>query len=177
MSIKWNDIAKEANECATEKGFWEEEDIHKKYLRAIGEISYEAETALSENRRAMCQSGELTDEHFLVFVKDTFEDELADTVLRLLNIFHHHGYKVNDKIEEYKMTLFFDDDIREIMMRVVYCIVNASFRRYNTERHDILLAIANICGICDKMNIDLEWHLRAKLKYNWGRPKFHGKKN
>lgn len=120
MDIK--QTCKEVNTIAKEKGFWDEE-------RNVGEllmlIVSELGEAIEAHRKDKFANSELYEEQlhigaveqdqvFETFMKDTFEDEIADSVIRLFDL-------------------------------------------------------------AEGLDIDLEWHISEKMKYNSTREKLHGK--
>lgn len=140
-----NDLIKEAYEIAVEKGFYgtgycisckkyelcsseyKEEagscdlyfydrNISEMLMLIVSELG-EAQEALRKNKRADMRGGinEMLPQVFEDYIKDTFEDELADVFIRL----------------------------------------------------------GDLCGY---LNIDIEKHIKAKMEYNKGRPRKHGKK-
>lgn len=109
-----------------QKGFWDEP-------RNIGEALMLIVTELSEALESHRKTGKIKHldvmvkkamnemeedefkEHFAIMVKDSFEDEMADSIIRILDL-------------------------------------------------------------CGGLDIDIEWHIVAKMKYNATRSKLHGKK-
>lgn len=109
-----------------QKGFWDEP-------RNIGEALMLIVTELSEALESHRKTGAIKHldvmvkkamnemeedefkEHFAIMVKDSFEDEMADSIIRILDL-------------------------------------------------------------CGGLDIDIEWHIVAKMKYNDSRTRLHGKK-
>lgn len=69
------DRAKIYHKNAKEKGFWKSKNIPEKLMLIVSELG-EACEALRNNKR---QEGD-------IWKKDTFEDEIADTFLRLFDL-------------------------------------------------------------------------------------------
>jgi len=109
-----------------QKGFWDEP-------RNIGEALMLIVTELSEALESHRKTGAIKHldvmvkkamnemeedefkEHFAIMVKDSFEDEMADSIIRILDL-------------------------------------------------------------CGGLDIDIDWHIAAKMKYNDSRTRLHGKK-
>jgi len=109
-----------------QKGFWDEP-------RNIGEALMLIVTELSEALESHRKTGTIKHldvmvkkamnemeedefkEHFAIMVKDSFEDEMADSIIRILDL-------------------------------------------------------------CGGLDIDIDWHIAAKMKYNDSRTRLHGKK-
>lgn len=111
-----NQMAASVYQGNADKGFWEKE-------RNVGETLMLVVTELAEAMEAHRKGNtapptlnmpEVSKENFEMFFKDTFEDEIADAVIRILDL-------------------------------------------------------------CGGWNIDLEWHVREKVKYNASRERLHGK--
>lgn len=111
-----NEMAKAVYQGNKDKGFWDKE-------RNVGETLMLVVTELAEALEAHRKGNtapptlnmpEISKENFEMFFKDTFEDEIADAVIRILDL-------------------------------------------------------------CGGWNIDLEWHVREKVKYNVSRERLHGK--
>lgn len=113
------------------------------------------------------------------FIKDSVHDELADAVIRLLDLAGLRNIDIED---------FADEDIddssescnEETFTESVYAISTMPIR-YEYEYgylldkrlNNMLLAIF---GLAKHLDIDLLWHIEQKMKYNQFREKMHGKK-
>lgn len=109
-----NDLIEKIHKNAVNKGFWEgENNVGEKLMLIVSELGEALEAHRMEK---YCEIDEVTsNEQFVLSVKDTFEDELADAVIRILDL-------------------------------------------------------------CGGLDIDLEWHVQEKMKYNESRERLHGKK-
>lgn len=113
------DLQNEIHENAVQKGFWEEPvNIAEKLMLIVSEVAEMCEADRKKRRCFVVPHTHGSDEgfkaYFLEHVKDTFEDEMADTIIRLLDM-------------------------------------------------------------AKKLDIPLEEHIRAKMRYNSLRPYKHGK--
>lgn len=102
-------------------------------------------------------------------IKDTFEDELADTVIRLLDL---AGYKGFDVVPECLKTI----DIRNksIPEHIFTMISKLSSNFYLPYRIDY--CIKYIFNLCECLGIDILWHIDVKMAYNELREYKHGKR-
>lgn len=86
-------LAKDIHENALRKGFWENPNVAEKLMLIVSELS----EALEADRHGKRFDGQISavngwvgDEdflkHFTEKVKDTFEDELADAFIRILDL-------------------------------------------------------------------------------------------
>ena len=120
-------------------------------------------------------------QEFLRIVKDTVEDELADAVIRLLDLL---GWMLKDRvlsetevIEGISISAFhiqgqttLADTLWPILQEA--CCMCGSY----LHRHAILYVVRSLELTCDHLGIDLMAHIELKLKYNATRPAKHGKK-
>jgi len=75
------DLCKEAHRMAEDKGFWDQEDpnISEKLMLIVTELGEACEALRTDNRQWI----KLTNPSKSQWAKDTFEDEIADTFIRL----------------------------------------------------------------------------------------------
>ncbi len=135
-------------------------------IKALGEKYLELLLYMSQEDEA------LFIERFKNNVKDSFADELADTVIRLLDF---AGYK--------KLTLELDgeyeiqtsSDILSALVNLDFSIGTLYFRDYKVADF-IMRTILDIRTMADMHSIYLEKHIQLKLAYNKTRGKRHGNK-
>lgn len=186
-----NRYAKDCHQRAVAKGFWDEPHSVGHYLMlVVSELSEAVEADrlgkiikltpewVAELNRL--DGAEFVQE-FLRIVKDTAWDEIADAVIRLLDLL---GWMTKDRALSEKevetdlgvsafyiageMTLA--DALWPILQEVCcHCDMYA-------HRTAILYAIKSLELLCDHLGIDLMAHIELKLKYNETRPALHGKK-
>ena len=113
-------------------------------------------------------------------IKDTVGDELADSVIRLLDLAGLRGINlefangdIDDCIED--MAEAFKD---ETFTESIYSISTLPVRYdgifdFPTAVNDMILSIF---GLAKHLGIDLFWHIEQKIKYNELREKMYGKK-
>jgi len=167
-------LAKEVFEANKAKGFHDTKHETGVYLALIVSELSEA----LESHRQVCMTIEpmisvvlgFTDVNtfkleFEENIKDTFEDELADAYIRILD---YCGMKeISLKNAVYNASCMHKHKevgswLNEVTKRVTQGV-------YMDE------SIYYIKWIADKMQIDLESHIKAKLRYNKTRPIRHGK--
>jgi NTP pyrophosphatase (non-canonical NTP hydrolase) len=111
---------------ARDKGFWDQErNIGEALMLIVTELAEALETHRSIGRIRPVDEmikkvmNEMHDEefkeHFALIIKDSFQDEMADTIIRILDL-------------------------------------------------------------CGGLDIDIDWHIKAKMRYNATRARLHGKK-
>ena len=186
-----NRYAKDCHQRAVAKGFWDGTHTVGHYLMlAFGEL-HEAIEADRLGKWAKLDhdtidtlqriAGAPYAQTFLREVKDTVEDEIADAVIRLLDLL---GWMLKDRALSEKevevdlgvsafhiageMTLA--DALWPILQEACcHCDMYA-------HRTAILYTIKSLELLCERLGIDLMTHIDLKLKYNETRPALHGKK-
>ncbi|MBF1369600.1 MAG: hypothetical protein HXN12_06840 [Porphyromonadaceae bacterium] len=185
-----NRYAKDFHQRSVAKGFWDGTHSVGHYLMlAFGEL-HEAIEADRLGKWAKLDhdtidtlqriEGAPYAQTFLREVKDTVEDELADAVIRLLDLLgdfiDRHGlpeWKVN-----YGIDLYGEDGIPPMLTDALMPIVTDLC--IADEKCDptfgFLNSIKSLELLCDRLDIDLMTHIELKTKYNELRPALHGKK-
>lgn len=152
-----------------------EADRKGKYFKGIStfEREFNRYSALvDENKRFECA--------FEKYVKDTVSDEMADAVIRLLDLAGLRGISlefangdIDDCIED--MAEACKD---ETFAESIYSISTLPVRYdgifdFPTAVNDMILSIF---GLAKHLDIDLLWHIEHKMKYNELRENKHGKR-
>lgn len=185
-------FAKEHHNEMVEKGFWKDKSMVKKALLIVGELG-EALEAHRKGKRCSIAIGvfhnknfenELISAKFEKDVKDTFEDEISDTMLRLLDFcvyfdkllvrIDNGGYQfeyAKKEIERQKADLknWTDNSASDLDLYLI--IAQKAILDFVTEVPFICLL-----EIAKHMNFDLWAHVIAKRKYNKTRAYLFGKK-
>lgn len=186
-----NRYAKDCHERAVAKGFWDEPHSVGHYLMlVVSELSEAVEadrigkwaklTPEAVKNLRVVSDGAFT-KAFLWFVKDRVEDEIADAVIRLLDLL---GWMLKDRaISEAEVAtdlgvsafyisgeMTLADALWPILQEA--CCLCGKY----AHRYAILYSIKSLELLCDHLGIDLMAHIELKLKYNETRPALHGKK-
>lgn len=185
-----NRYAKDCHDRAVAKGFWDVPHSVGHYLMlVISELSEAVEAdrigkwaKLDPDTIDTLQriAGAPYAQEFLREVKDRVEDEIADAVIRLLDLLgdfiDRHGlpeWKVN-----YGIDLYGEDGIPPMLTDALMPIVTDLC--IADEKCDptmgFLNSLKSLEQLCDHLGIDLLTHIDLKLKYNATRPALHGKK-
>lgn len=183
------DFSRFCHERAVGKGFWNETHPNSHYfVLADGELS-EAVEADRIGRWAKLTPEQVEElrglegaayaQAFLRLVKDTVEDELADTVIRLADLY---GWLLEEKPRLQKKSLqdeyvpseayFTELPLTQFIFRVK-CML---FDTIVAEATRIRRVVVFIEAYASAIGIDLMTHIELKLKYNATRPALHGKK-
>ena len=192
MNMNLNELRNRAYKTAREHGFHDKE-LSNEHLLCL--VISELMEAIEADRKGKyfpideieeynnLQKGEFRIPVFKNYIKDTVEDELADVVIRLLDL---AGLRSID-LSALQEPLFNKFNINPEFIRWKFQLKEMSF----TERifflcsifssgegiEDIVRsAILTIFLNADILGIDLLWHIDQKMKYNELRPAMHGKK-
>lgn len=185
-----NRYAKDFHERAVAKGFWDEPRSVGHYLMlAFGEL-HEAIEADRLGKWAKLDhdtidtlqriEGAPYAQTFLREVKDTVEDEIADAVIRLLDLLGCllDGRELQARKVNRVNSVYGEDGIppmlTDALIPIVETLCEADADCDTTT--GILYAIKSLELLCDHLGIDLMTHIDLKLKYNATRPAKHGKK-
>ena len=179
-----NELAKNLHENAKEKGFWDNIDYCLQFADIITEVS-EAVRARRINKYSNYELYEKIDagfrEAFETFIKDTFQDEVADIFIMLLSISYHFQIDLEDRegLESYSVNT---DSVYGMLNTVSYYIGKVS--RHVTGKdtvevayieREIKKAVITVETLADVCGTKLEWHVLNKIVYNAGREHLHGK--
>lgn len=100
-------------------------------------------------------------------IKGSIEEELADTVIRLLDLAGLRGIDLSD---------IYVWDIITIKNLPDYIFGAIRQLYYTPLERAVVSTIANVFSYCKATNVDLLWHIEMKMKYNELREYKHGKK-
>lgn len=111
-------------------------------------------------------------------IKDTLEDELADAVIRLLDLAGLRGFDepliYSKKDQKEHFTIAYKNYSDKSFSELIYATVATLFS-CKTEFTKIKQCLLSIEWICEHLSIDLWQHVELKLQYNATRPHKHGK--
>ena len=121
---------------------------------------------------------------FETWIKDTFEDEMADVLIRIcdfcgsLNVLPYTNDVMVDMSDEFAK-FFGDKSVCEqcfALSSMVLDIERASYDADDTEMCKRLgSTLSFIFEMANYHGIDLLWHVDRKMEYNESRPRRHGK--
>ena len=178
--MNYNELAKRVHENAVKHGFWDEEYSIEHYLMLviteIGEmvqadridkrVSHNAKTYFHprHTRRVF----EMNFEHL---VKGSVEDEMADVAIRLLDLAGKLEIDLDIAVLGRDGRTFNNFTFTENALNLCGWLVTG----YNIQKR-VRLALVYIEEWAKSLNIDLEWHIEQKMRYNETRPVRHGKR-
>lgn len=182
--------AQKAHEAAKAKGWWDEPSsmptlkalIISELCEALeaNRIGKHANVVYFKHRLAEIESSinspvqsEILTQHYKTLfkshIKDSVEDELADAAIRILDVLGWSGTYINE--------FLFQSDIEvdnSVFSENIYDIIQSITMSHYTS--DLIGTIRKIEALAESLNIDLIWHIEAKLRYNELRGHKHGKK-
>lgn len=171
-------LAYKAHSNAVSKGFWQQQKSNGHYLMLI--ITEVAEAVNADrnnkyaNRNRYEEDGEDT-EAFILHIKDTVEDEMADSAIRLADLIGSitkPGIDLN-KIADLRSKWHFKNySFAENAYKFIAALCSD---KIETE-YRIIYSLNYIFQWAKAMNIDLWYFINLKMNYNINRPFLHDKK-
>lgn len=162
-------LAKQHHEAMVAKGFWENPNLLEKKMLIIselgeaieahrkGKICFMAPQEMAEIEYDSRNAPSDFEKDFLEYVKDTYEDELADVVLRIWDYMEYVGKEQHWLFDVIKL----EENIGANLYRVTRAICEEEF--------DSALDALN------HMSPNMDWHIKMKMAFNATRPHKHGK--
>lgn len=169
------ELCKEAHDNAVRHGFWNDQHDIRHYLMLVITELAEAVQAYRKNRFAdrneyeklVKESGCSEEQAFLLSVKDTFEDKMADACIRLMDLAGRSDVEFPD---DYDSLGFLDErEITIVLFKAIFFMQNAMYL-------DAGELVMYFIRLSEARCIDIEWHIRLKMAYNVSRPYLHGNK-
>jgi hypothetical protein len=125
------------------------------------------------------------DRTFEDWIKNTFEDEIADVFIRFFTFIGYYDLNVliiESNIIENKFfynydnigEFFFNFITHNVIMEKLYYATRK--RKIEIMSESVGIALAVLIDFCNRRKIDIEKHIQLKMQYNKLRPKKHGGK-
>lgn len=187
-----NELSQAAHENAVKHGWWENSPSNEHCLMLVVteiaemvEADRKGNSAIINHIRkqgnlAAAKKIRLVDDvdnapdfnaAFTEMVKNTIEDEMADVVIRLLDLAGHLGMDF-DKMSEMRYHRAFD---RFSFTENAFALTKGLSRDNINIFKRIQFGIHFVSGWAKSQGVNLEWHVGAKMRYNATRPFKHGK--
>lgn len=180
LAVELKELAAEIYATAVEKGFWEKPNVGEKLMLAITELG----EAVEADRKGFYAKAlhlnddeKMTVEYFESKIKDTVEDELADTVIRVLDLITYLGLNVGAIEKVFVQGGIID---KTNFAEKILLITGHLFAAYKQEikayqEFYLVCFLRDLFTIADQLEIDLLLHIKLKMRYNKTRPYKHGK--
>lgn len=177
--MNYNILSKQAHDNAVAKGFWNPEKSESHYLSLVVSEVCEAIEADRKEKRANAEaykanynakdeSGEYIHYCFERLMKDTLEDAM----IRLFDLAGHL------QIDFFRLPAckYYRVFNRFTFTENAFGLIKGMSKDYICIEKRIQFALDYISAWASDMDIDIEFHVREKMKYNEGREAMHGKK-
>ncbi len=168
---------------ALEKGFWEKNNKKQKLMLIITELSEAVEADrinkhadLVEYHRQEHKEGGAWIEGFKTHVKDSFEDEIADALIRAVDYCAYFKIDLN-LLRDYDVS----EDVKaetDLASQIFYLSGVIGLLNSNSQDDAKILRrfIYFTYWFCtQRWHIDIYKHIHLKMQYNETRQKLHGK--
>ena len=159
-------LAKQHHEAMVAKGFWDNPNLLERKMLIISELG---EAIEAHRKGKICNISSSKKKEiglslinysnpidFLEYVKDTYEDELADVVLRTWDYMGYIGQTEAPPID-------------------VVLYENIGENLYYITEHVVMGRFQAALDILYSMSPNMDWHIKMKIAFNTTRPHKHGK--
>lgn len=169
--MDFNKLSKEAHADAVKHGFWEM-PVGKMHclMLIISEICKIVDAHRSRLYANYAGYNARSGRSFSAFIKDTVEDGMANVVIRLCDIagaLNMHFKEDDICIDDYPFQKF-------TFVESAYALTKGLCSHLEIEDR-IRLGVEFVTKWAEYMGVDLEWHIKERMKYNAARPPKHGK--
>ena len=210
MYANFNELRDMIHENAVQKGFWEEKPSVIRSLLLVNTELGEAYEALRSNKLATNDAMFNIDDYlpgnkfnndfsnagvryvFEKTLKETFEMELSDTIIRLFDIAGQYNIDIDGYADEYyglpsstlnrlgnevHYSIDYDSlDIDTTLFNLAHDVLDYDYELPFSEQEEIIFGlICDLLMLCSFLNIDIDKFVEAKYNYNLTRPYKHGK--
>lgn len=181
-------LAEQVHNNSVQHGFWEDKNLNAHhYLCLVACELAEAVEAHRSDREADCAGykkallesvvnsaphthKEIQRALFCACIKDTTADELADAVIRMLDLACAYDCDLHENVQMASM------DKRLPFTQNVWAIIRVLASPTQMLATRLASSIVSVRLLCQFYDIDLWWHVEQKMQYNASRPYLHGKK-
>ena len=183
-----SDLVSNSYRVARQHGFHDDYHSPAHYMMLVlSEIGEMVEADRKNRRFDMEKYRNAFDSDIVMFekyVKDTFEDEMADVLIRLcdfcgsLNVLPQMNDVMVDMSDEFAK-FFGDKSICEQCFALSSMVVDVERASYDADDSEMRKRLGSTLSFIFEManyhGIDLLWHVDRKMEYNESRPRRHGK--
>ena len=183
-----SDLVSNSYRVARQHGFHDDYHSPAHYMMLVLSEIGEMVEADRKNRHAdvafYTTSSGLGIAAFESLIKDTFEDEMADVVIRLcdfcgsLNVLPQMNDVMVDMSDEFAK-FFGDKSVCEQCFALSSMVVDVERASYDADDSEMRKRLGSTLSFIFEManyhGIDLLWHVDRKMEYNESRPRRHGK--
>lgn len=178
--MKRNEISEKAHKNAVEHGFWAERKSNEHCLMLICTEVAELVEADRKDIKADVGKFEFWNKEvptnfngdFEQYIKNTIEDEFADIYIRLADLAGALGVDF-DKMQPCRYYRAFD---RFSFTENAFALIKGLSKDRIAIEKRIQFGMGFIEDWTKHHDVNLEWHIAQKMKYNQSREAMHGKK-
>ena len=109
------------------------------------------------------------------YIKGTVEDEIADSVMRLLDTAQLFKFNINAKAVQDWAESVEDLPFNNPIVPIVHCTLKEIANFSEVRPTTISIAVGNLLALSNILGFDLFKQIEIKMKYNTLRPHKHGK--
>lgn len=175
-----NALRDECHKIACDHGFEDEQPSERHSLCLVITELAEAVEADRKDQHANLKSfnealnGFTCEQAFEGYIKDTVEDELADTAIRILSLCGMTGYDIGSNVKDIakqgdgsvELAYFKSARFPECVFAIAEDLMTVGCD----------FALFDLFILADAIGFDLMNHIRLKMEYNRTRERLHGKK-
>lgn len=192
MALDFEKLKEEIHENAVLKGFWDNPDCQRSAALINSEIGEMLEAHRTEKHAQVVSFLATADEEnfketFELMIKDSLEDELADIIIRSLDLAGWLGINIEKDsfgIMSADDSYFFVGDESQLFKNVniiTFLLSSMAVSGFDTlngldSSSMFQKVIRLIFGIAEYFSCSIEFHILHKMKYNKTRDRLHGKK-
>ena len=170
-----NTLAKQIHDDDVKKGWWKKDRPCNECLILVKSEMFEALEALRKGKFADKEKAvymyynELDISNFLDYIKDSFQDEIADAYIRTLDLCAYFGILITEKdIPHFDLNQTLEN---------FYVFDRATAAMYDAPTaNNMMKIIGFLRSVANAYQFNLDMHIQLKLEYNRTRPYKHGKK-
>lgn len=189
-NINLNKLRDRAYQCACAHGFHDTELSNEHSLMLVITELSEAVGADRKNKRSnytrfkaavnfqAVTTDEMWKNAFEEHIKDAVEDELADAIIRLLDLAGLRGISLDVAQEDINKHLYLLFPFYSTLSfpETIYNIISSSISASVDLQDMVSMILCKIFALAEHLKIDLGWHIEQKMKYNELPPAMHEKK-
>ncbi len=187
----WNELRDKAHAMAVRHGFWDDNPSDNHFLCLIVSELMEAVEADRNGKYGNLQAmvaiydtqeqseygisdvwlGDWFQLYFGERVKDSVGDELADAIIRIMDLAGAHNINLAGIIATQNIV----SEKKRFTENIYSIVKDLATSRYSLDEK-LNYARLEICRLAEIMGIDIITHINLKMLYNKSRIKLHGKK-
>lgn len=185
--VTLNELALEVHANSVNHGFWEGNPTDEHFLCLIASELMEAVEAMRKGHMACVDKFEAelatppspneaaTDVERYAYwynccIKDSVGDELADVVIRIMDLAGARGVDLDKNSAAYS-----NPSPKKAFTENAWSVLHTLTDSASGLPHVLRSTVRQVAVLASQLHINLWWHVQAKMRYNASRPYKHGK--